>query len=59
MDEQPSRRVPRPPKTAGDDTVELGISKVERRRLGMDAWEPSLLRKLLAAQNRVRKQPKP
>lgn len=38
-----------------DDTALLSLSKQDRKRLGMDSWEPSLLRKLLAAQNRLRK----
>jgi len=59
MSEELQRARPRAPRPAVDDTAELGLSKVERRQLGMDSWEPSLLRKLLAAQNRLRKQQKP
>lgn len=40
-------------RTAPEDTALRGLSKVDRKKLGMDAWEPSLLRKLLAAQNRL------
>jgi hypothetical protein len=40
--------------TKDDDTALLHLSKADRNKLGMDAWEPSLLRKLLAAQNRLR-----
>lgn len=38
-----------------EDTTVLSLSKVERKKLAMDSWEPSLLRKLLSAQNRLRK----
>jgi hypothetical protein len=38
-----------------EDTALLSLSKTDRKKLGMDAWEPSLLRKLLTAQNRLRK----
>jgi hypothetical protein len=41
-------------KSGLDDTAKLSLSKADRNKLGMDAWEPSLLRKLLAAQNRLR-----
>jgi len=40
---------------ATDDTAQFGLSKADRNKLAMDAWEPSLLRQLLAAQNRLRK----
>jgi hypothetical protein len=45
------------PKTPGmfEDTAVLSLSKVDRKKLGMDSWEPSLLRKLLSAQNRLTK----
>jgi hypothetical protein len=59
MAEQPQRIRPKSQRPSTDDTAERSLSKVERRRLGMDSWEPSLLRKLLAAQNRLRKQQKP
>lgn len=32
----------------------LSLSKVERKKLSMDSWEPSLLRKLLSAQNQLK-----
>ncbi|HUF73565.1 MAG TPA: hypothetical protein VMR74_11765 [Gammaproteobacteria bacterium] len=38
-----------------EDTALLSLSRTDRRKLNMDAWEPSLLRKLLTAQNRLRK----
>ena len=59
MPEQPARGRSRQRRPAADDTALMSLSKIERRQLGMDAWEPSLLRKLLAAQNRLRKPPKP
>ncbi len=59
MHEKPQRIRPDSRHQSPDDTAERSLSKVERRQLGMDAWEPSLLRKLLAAQNRLRKQQKP
>jgi hypothetical protein len=37
-----------------EDTALLSLSPEDRARLGMDAWEPSLLRKLLTAQNRLK-----
>jgi hypothetical protein len=37
-----------------EDTAMLSLSKVDRKKLNMDSWEPSLLRKLLAAQNRLK-----
>jgi hypothetical protein len=39
---------------AVEDTTLRCLSKADRKKLGMDAWEPSLLRKLLAAQNRLK-----
>lgn len=38
-----------------EDTAVLSLSKEDRARLCMDAWEPSLLRKLLRAQNKLRR----
>jgi hypothetical protein len=58
MADQPQRIRQKPRKPSTDDTASRSLSKVERRRLGMDDWEPSLLRELLAAQNRLRKQQK-
>lgn len=40
--------------TQFEDTATLSLSKVDRQRLNMDSWEPSLLRKLLTAQNRLK-----
>jgi len=43
-----------PPVEPGvDDTATRSLSPVDRKKLVMDAWEPSLLRKLLKAQNRL------
>jgi hypothetical protein len=39
---------------AADDTALMSLSRADRKRLAMDAWEPSLLRKLLTAQNRLK-----
>lgn len=38
-----------------DDTALRSMSKEDRAHLCMDAWEPSLLRKLLHAQNKLRR----
>ena len=37
-----------------DDTAIRSLSKEERARLSMDSWEPSLLRNLLRAENKLR-----
>jgi len=37
-----------------EDTALRSLSAEDRSKLSMDAWEPSLLRKLLKAQNRLR-----
>jgi hypothetical protein len=37
-----------------EDTAVHSLSKADRKKLAMDAWEPSLLRKLLTAQNRLK-----
>jgi len=56
MATKPEKRKPRQTEDAGfEDTAMLSLSKTDRKKLGMDAWEPSLLRKLLTAQNRLRK----
>jgi hypothetical protein len=47
---EPKRKVPPP----FEDTALLSLSKVDRKKLAMDSWEPSLLRKLLKAQNRLK-----
>ena len=36
-----------------EDTVARVLTRAERARLGMDSWEPSLLRELLQAHNRL------
>jgi len=38
-----------------DDTAMHSLSRTDRKKLNMDSWEPSLLRKLLKAQNRLKK----
>ena len=38
-----------------EDTAMLSLSRADRKKLNMDSWEPSLLRKLLTAQNRLKK----
>jgi hypothetical protein len=45
---------PEPEPDRIEDTAMKCLSKADRRKLVMDAWEPSLLRKLLAAQNRLK-----
>jgi len=57
MAPKPSDPKPKPKPKPGEieDTALLCLSKADRKKLGMDAWEPSLLRQLLAAQNRLRK----
>jgi hypothetical protein len=45
---------PEPAPSPIEDTALSCLSKADRRKLAMDAWEPSLLRKLLAAQNRLK-----
>jgi hypothetical protein len=51
-DKQPQ---PKPkPEEPVDDTALRSLSKTDRKKLSMDAWEPSLLRKLLSAQNRLK-----
>jgi hypothetical protein len=52
-----SLKPPAPARSGGataDDTARLALSRADRKKLGIDAWEPSLLRKLLAAQNRLK-----
>lgn len=43
------------PEQALEDTATRCLSKDERRRLSMDAWEPSLLRNMLKAQDKLRR----
>jgi hypothetical protein len=38
---------------AADDTALRSLTDEERASLGMDSWEPSLLRALLQAENRL------
>lgn len=45
----------RPKQTCVEDSAVRRLSDDEQRRLTMDAWEPSLLRKLLSAQNRLKR----
>jgi hypothetical protein len=45
----------RPKQTELEDTAVLSLSRADRKKLNMDSWEPSLLRKLLTAQNRLKK----
>ena len=33
----------------------MSLSPEDRSKLNMDAWEPSLLRKLLSAQNKLKR----
>jgi hypothetical protein len=42
-------------KSEAEDTAMLSLSRTDRKKLNMDSWEPSLLRKLLKAQNRLKK----
>jgi hypothetical protein len=55
MARKPTDRVdgPRPEKET-EDTALLSLSRADRKKLNMDSWEPSLLRKLLTAQNRLK-----
>lgn len=46
-----ARRAPRP----REDTALTSLSPEDRERLAMDSWEPSLLRELLTAQNKLKK----
>jgi hypothetical protein len=56
------KRAPKPAAASGDpaapqahveDTAARCLTPVERRRLGIDSWEPSLLRALLEAHNKL------
>ncbi|NNC64122.1 MAG: hypothetical protein HKN84_05005 [Gammaproteobacteria bacterium] len=38
-----------------EDTAARSLSDTDRKKLSMDSWEPSLLRKLLSAQDRLKK----
>jgi hypothetical protein len=50
-DTKARRKAPQPT----EDTAMLSLSRADRKKLNMDSWEPSLLRKLLTAQNRLKK----
>jgi hypothetical protein len=38
-----------------EDTALRSLTREDRKHLSMDSWEPSLLRKLLSAQNRLKR----
>jgi hypothetical protein len=42
----------REPDSPGNDTLIRGLTREQRARLVIDAWEPSLLRNLLQAEGR-------
>ena len=44
-----------PQDSSRDDTAWHSLSRADRKKLGMDSWEPSLLRNLLRAQDRLKK----
>jgi len=44
-----------PSEQALEDTAMRSLSKEERRRLSIDAWEPSLLRHMLEAEDKLRR----
>ena len=46
---RPSR--PSNQRPAAEDTLMRRLSPVDKDRMGVDAWEPSLLRKMLRAKN--------
>ncbi|MGD8339302.1 MAG: hypothetical protein PVH89_00890 [Gammaproteobacteria bacterium] len=50
--EPPSKR---PQDSTLEDTAWLSLSRSDRKKLNMDSWEPSLLRQLLRAQDRLKK----
>jgi hypothetical protein len=47
-------RRPAPPEI--EDTALGSLTPEDRERLSMDSWEPSLLRELLTAQNKLHQQ---
>ena len=54
---EPRSKQARPSHTSQDqdeDTALRSLDALERAKLSMDAWEPSLLRKLLKAQDKLR-----
>lgn len=57
MSSQWLKRSPRPrdrQPPGREDTAIRSLSREERKQISMDAWEPSLLRKLLSAQNKLK-----
>lgn len=46
------------PRSADEDTALKSLSETERVRLDIDSWEPSLLRALLEAQNKLERNPR-
>ena len=54
MSKPPDRPKPETPAEL-EDTAMLSLSKTDRKKINMDSWEPSLLRKLLTAQNRLKR----
>jgi hypothetical protein len=49
-DTRPGRKLPKD----AEDTAMLSLSRADRKKLAMDSWEPTMLRKLLKAQNRLK-----
>lgn len=47
---QPGKEPERADAREQQDTLVRGLSREERQRLDTDAWEPSLLRRMLRAQ---------
>lgn len=41
------------PDPSSEDTAMRSLTQEERKRLSIDSWEPSLLRHLLKAENRL------
>ena len=54
MKSKPAQTAGNRAQTRPEDTAMLSLSPEDRSKLNMDAWEPSLLRKLLSAQNRLK-----
>jgi len=55
MSSDSSRSRPRDRDESREDTALTSLSPEDRSRLVMDSWEPSLLRELLTAQNKLKK----
>jgi hypothetical protein len=49
----------REPDSPGNDTLIRGLTREQRARLVIDAWEPTLLRNLLQAEGREVRRAKP